>query len=406
MMINGDCEPRFARVGEEFERNFAERGDVGASVCVTHEGETVADLWGGVADPATGAAWQRETASVVWSCTKGAAALCAHMLVSRGKLDLDAPVASYWPEFAQNSKKQMPVRMLLNHHAGLAAMREPLPPGAFYEWDVITSALAAQAPFWEPGTRHGYHALTFGHLIGEVLRRIDGRSPGTFFREEVAQPLGIDFWIGLPEAEEPRIAPNIGHDAPSESDPIPLALMTSMTEPDSLQALVYGNHGGVLDPGECNTRVFHAAEIPAANGIANARGLAGMYRPLALGGAYKNVRLVDEGAIPGMSAVASAGIDAFGLAPTRFALGFVKGIDNRRQRPGDQESVLLSESAFGHLGFGGSFGFADPGGRFSIGYTTNKQIAMQVLDARGQALVDAVYGSLGYRLSPSGVWFN
>ena len=405
-MIQGDCDPRFTLVHEEFERNFAERGDVGASVCVTHRGDTVVDLWGGTAVPATGAAWQRDTPAVVWSCTKGAAALCAHMLVSRGKLDLDAPVASYWPEFAQNGKEQMPVRMLLNHQAGLAAIREPLPPGAFYDWSEITSRLAAQAPFWEPGTKHGYHALTFGHLVGEVVRRIDGRSPGAFFREEVAQPLGIDFWIGLPESEESRVAPNIGHDPPSESDAIPLALMASMTQPDSIQALVYGNHGGVLDPGECNTRAFHAAEIPAANGIANARGLAGMYRPLALGGAHKNVRLVDEDAIPGMIAVASAGIDAFGLAPTRFALGFVKGMDNRRQSPGDQESVLLSESAFGHPGFGGSFGFADPGGRFSIGYTTNKQIAMQVLDARGQALVDAVYSSLGYRLSPSGVWFN
>ena len=405
-MVHGDCDPKFAEVKDEFERNLAERGDIGASVCVTVKGEQVVDLWGGIADPETGREWDKDTVGVVWSCTKGAAALCAHILASRGLLDLDAPVAMYWPEFAQAGKQHIPVRMLLSHQAGLAAIAEPLAPGAFYDWDLICAALARQEPFWTPGTRHGYHALTFGHLVGEVVRRISGKSLGTFFREEVAAPLGADFWIGFPQDVEPRVAPNIPHNLPTPGDDVPLALITSMTDPKSLQALVYGNHGGVLDPGEANTWRFHAAEIPAANGISNARGLATMYRPLSLGGEYGGARLVPEDAIPAMSAVASAGIDAFGMAPTRFALGFVKGFDNRRQRPGDRESVLLSESAFGHLGFGGSFGFADPGARMSFGCTMNKQIAFQVLDARGQALVDATYRSLGYSLSPSGVWFN
>jgi CubicO group peptidase (beta-lactamase class C family) len=403
--IRGDCDPRFALVREEFERNFAERRDVGGAVCVTLDGEPVVDLWGGVADPATGADWQRDTAAVVWSCTKGATAICAHMLVSRGQLDLDAPVVQYWPEFAPHGKDTVPVRMLLSHQAGLAAIRAPLPEGAYYDWDYIVRALEDETPFWTPGTQHGYHAQTFGHLVGEVMRRVTGKSVGTFFAEEVAGPLGADFWIGLPEDLEPRIAPNIPHEMPGPEDPIPTALMTSFTQPDSLQSLVYNNHGGVLL--QPNERRFRAAEIPALNGIANARGLAYLYRPLALGGAYRDVRLVDEEVIPTMSTVASAGIDAFGLAPTRFSLGFVKCMDNRRDRtPGDRESVLLSESAFGHLGFGGSYGFADPGARMSIGYTTNKQIAFQVLDARGQALLDATYRSLGYRLSPGGIWFN
>lgn len=166
------------------------------------------------------------------------------------------------------------------------------------------------------------------------------------------------------------------------------------------------NHGGFLDPGEANTRAFHAAEVPAANGIANARALAQMYRPLALDGAAGRVRLVEPRAIPGMSAVASAGLDAVGLGPTRFSLGFMKPMNNRRQLPGNRESALLSEAAFGHAGFGGSVGFAAPDARMSFGYTTNKQRSFQVLCDRGQALVDAAYGSLGWRLSPSGVYYE
>ncbi|HEY8171583.1 MAG TPA: serine hydrolase domain-containing protein, partial [Dehalococcoidia bacterium] len=242
-MISGECGTRFGRVREEFERNFAERGDVGASVCVTVDGETVVDLWGGVANVETGAAWERDTVALVWSCTKGAMSLCAHMLVSRGLLDLDAPVARYWPEFAQSGegrgKQDCTVRMLLNHQAGLAAVRQPLPPGGFYDWELVTNALASQEPFWEPGTRHGYHALTFGHLIGEVLRRITGTTPGAFFSKEVAEPLGIEFWIGLPEEIEPRVAPNSPHDAPTAETAMPRAVITAMTDPTSLQALVY-----------------------------------------------------------------------------------------------------------------------------------------------------------------------
>ena len=205
----GTCDPRFAAVRDEFERNFAERGEVGASVCVTLDGATVVDLWGGHADPTTGRAWEPDTIGVIWSCTKGATALCAHMLVTRGALDLDAPVASYWPEFAKNGKSAITVRMLLAHQAGLAAFSEPIADNGYRDWDLIVQRLEDQEPLWAPGTRHGYHALTFGHLVGEVVRRADGRSLGTFFRDEVAEPLGVDLWIGLPEAHEARVAPTI-----------------------------------------------------------------------------------------------------------------------------------------------------------------------------------------------------
>ena len=198
----GTCAPRFAAVAEEFERNLAERGEVGAAVCVTVDGEPVVDLWGGTADPATGRAWDQDTIGVVWSCTKGATALCAHLVAGRGELDLDAAVTDYWPEFGKGGKEGMPVRLLLNHQAGLPALREPMPEGAFYDWDLTTEMLARAEPLWEPGTRHGYHGLTFGHLVGEVVRRATGRRLATVFREEIAEPLGLDFWIGLPEEHE------------------------------------------------------------------------------------------------------------------------------------------------------------------------------------------------------------
>ena len=407
-MSIGTCDRRYAEVRAEFERNFAERGEVGASVCVTVDGEPVVDLWGGTADPATDRAWERDTVTVVWSSTKGATALCAHMLAARGDLDFDAPVAHYWPEFAKNGKDAVTVRMLLNHQAGLAALREPIPENGLCDWDATVNALAEMQPLWEPGTTHGYHALVFGHLVGEVVRRITGRSLGTFFREEVAEPLGLDFWIGLPEEHDVRLAPVIAADPPAPGEPMPGFFMAAFTQPESIPYMVVMHSGALLAPGACNTRAVLGAEIPAANGVANGRSLAGMYRPLALGGEYGGVRLVAEDAIPAMSDVASAvAKDATLGVPTRWANGFMKANDNHRLPPGENDSVLLSEDAFGHLGAGGSLGFADPRARLSFGYAMNKQGGGTGLEDRGQALVDAVYRALGYRQpSGGGIWFS
>src|SRR5512135_1735185 len=239
MDIYGVCDPKFQAVRQEFERNFRERGEVGASVCVMVRGQTVVDLWGGTARLDTGTPWTKDTVSLVFSCTKGATALCAHILAARGQLDFDAPVAQYWPEFAQAGKGSIPVTMLLNHQAGLPAVRKPLPERALYNWDTMVKALAEEEPFWEPGTRNGYHGLTFGWLVGEVIRRISGKSLGTFFRDEVAEPLGLDFWIGLPEPLESRIAPMI----PVEPDP-EMPFFKEMTNPNSIQALMFLNTGG------------------------------------------------------------------------------------------------------------------------------------------------------------------
>ncbi len=239
--VSGFYDPQFERVAEEFVRNFQERGEVGASVCIKLEGETVVDLWGGIARPDTQTPWVEDTLSVIWSTTKGATALCAHILASRGLLDLDAPVTTYWPEFGQAGKENISVKMLLNHQSGLPALSEPLPPGAFYDWELMVRMLEKQAPFWTPGSMHGYHAFTFGWLVGELVRRISGKSLGTFFREEVAEPLGLDFWIGLPEELEDRVAVIIPAPPPDPGGPVS-AMFAAMVDPTSLQTLLRQRH--------------------------------------------------------------------------------------------------------------------------------------------------------------------
>jgi CubicO group peptidase (beta-lactamase class C family) len=407
MAAAGTCEPRFAAAREAFDRNLAERGEVGASLCVTVDGECVVDLWGGQADPSTGRAWERDTIGVVWSCTKGATALCAHRLVADGRLDLDASVADYWPEFAKHGKDVTTLRVLLSHQAGLAALRDPIPEDGLADWDLVVDALAGQEPLWPPGTRVGYHALTFGHLVGELVRRVTGQSLGTYFREEVAGPLGLDFWIGLPAEHEPRVAPTIPPDPPGPDEVVSEFFVRAMTDPTSIPALVAANSGGLLEPGAIDRRVIHEAEIPAVNGVANGRALASMYRPLALGGGFDGVVMLDPTTLAEATRVAAAtAVDATLGLPTRWGLGFMHAVDNTRVA-GVEDNVLMSDEAFGHLGFGGSLGFADPGARLSFGYTMNQQGRGVGCNRRGQALVDAVYRTLGYRQRDGGgIWLR
>ncbi|GEM33155.1 serine hydrolase [Nocardia neocaledoniensis NBRC 108232] len=405
-MIAGTVATGFERVREEFMRNFTERGEVGAALTVTVAGKTVVDLWGGLADAASRRPWSEDTLVHVWSSTKGATALCAHLLIARGELDINAPVTRYWPEFAAAGKADVPVRYLLSHQAGLPAVREPLPHGAFYDWDLMTGALARTEPFWTPGTRHGYHGLTFGFLVGELVRRVSGQGLGDFFRSQVSDPLGLDFWLGLPESAEARVAPTIAPDFTAPGTDVPGLYRTAMAEPGSAAGLMLFNSGGYMTPGESDTRAAHAAVMGGIGGVTNARGLAGMYRPLALGGSFDGVQLVAPSQIPLMSAVESASsIDAILGVPTRFALGFVKHIDNRHLAAGDREGILLSDAAFGHAGIGGSLGFADPSARMSFGYAMNRQGSGLGVNDRGQALIDAVYRAVGY-CSADGMWFR
>jgi len=204
--IDGTVAPGFEPVRVAFADNFGRHGDIGAAVCVYHDGRPVVDLWGGVADPGSGRPWQRDTLQLVYSATKGATATAAHLLAQRGALDLDAPVTEYWPEFAANGKDGIPVRWLLSHRAGVVALDRPVPLADALAWEPMVTALAGQRPAWTPGTAHGYHGRTFGWLVGEVIRRVSGRMPGRFFAEEIAGPLGLDFFIGLSAGERGRVS--------------------------------------------------------------------------------------------------------------------------------------------------------------------------------------------------------
>ncbi len=381
--IHGSVDPRFAPVRDAFARNFAERGELGASFCAIVDGRTAVDLWGGFADPARERPWREDTLVMVHSATKGAAALCAHVLAARGSLDVDAPVARYWPEFAAAGKKRIPVRMLLNHRAGLAAIERSLRPREGLDWKTVTSALAEQAPNWEPGTQHGYHAITFGWLVGEVVRRISGRSLGQFFRDEIAGPQGLDFWIGLPDSLEPRVARIEPPPAVDADDPFGAALLDHA----SLTRRAFMNPSTMFFAGGADfARRLRAAEIPAANGMANARGLAGLYAPLAQGGAL----LVDAETLARMTAVESEGPDRILVYDTRFTQGFMKSVDGGPLH----RARLGSDTAFGHVGAGGSLGMADPTAGVAIGYAMNLMGPGLLLNERGQALVDAVYECL------------
>jgi CubicO group peptidase (beta-lactamase class C family) len=397
--IEGTCDERFAEVAREFTRNFAERGEVGASASLTLHGETLVDLWGGVADPTAGRAWERDTVSIVFSCTKGATALCAHVLASRGQLDLDAPVAEYWPEFARRGKEAATVRMLLDHSVGVPVISAPLKPLAAADWDYMVAQLEAQEPFWKPGTRNGYHMLNFGWTAGEPVRRVSNKSLGAFFRDEIAQPLGIDFWIGTPESVEPRIAPILPY-KPAQGEAFGEFMQRALADRGSIQGLSMLNLGF-----DTNARECRAAEIGGGGGVSNGRGLAGMYAPFACGGKLRGRSFVDAATLARMGEVAvSTHEDATLLVPSRFALGFMKSMDNRRRPRGDRDSVILSSSAFGHVGAGGSIGFADPREELSFGYSMNQMGKGILLNERGQSLVDAAYRALGYTTNAPGVW--
>ena len=286
--------------------------------------------------------------------------------------------------------------MALDHTLGQPVFRTLLEPGGCTRWDYMVERLEAEPPFWKPGTRHGYHMISFGWTVGELVRRASGRSLGEFFRAEIAEPLGLDFWIGLPEEHEPRVAP-VALAVPAPGTPLGEFTQAMLTQPQSIQALSVLNLGG-FDP---NSRACHAAQIGGAGGITHARGLAGMYAPLANGGELGSVKLVDRTTFERMRRVSSATHeDATLLLPMRFALGFVKSIDNRRRARGDRDSAIVSAAAFGHGGAGGSLGFADPEEGLSFGYTMNRMGLGVLLNERGQSLVDAVYRCLGYALEP------
>lgn len=386
-MLHGNCDPRFARVREVFAESFEHRLALGAAVAVTVDGRSVVDLWGGVANGDRTRPWEADTLVNVFSTTKGVTAIVAHRLVDEGLLDLDAPVARYWPEFAQADKGRIPVRALLDHRAGLPAVRAPLPNDALYDWGAMTSALAAEQPWWEPETRHGYHAVTYGWLVGEVIRRASGRTVGRYFREELARPLGLDAHIGLAPEHDARCAEL--RSGPRPEGPGPTLFDRIMSDPTSMTARAFANPLSMLMPGSFASRRWRAAELPAVNGHATARAIARLYGALASGGTLDGVRVLSPESIARASTERSHGVDAVLDVPTRFGLGFMLS-----QPALADASFGPNPRAFGHPGAGGSVGFADPDARVGFAFTMNRMGASILLDPRASALIDAVYASI------------
>jgi CubicO group peptidase (beta-lactamase class C family) len=389
VQISGRCDPRFANVEAAFARNLRERGDVGAAVAVTLGGEPVVDLWGGWLDEDRARPWQRDSILNIWSAGKAVVAVCLLRLVDRGLVDLDAPVARYWPEFAQGRKGSLPVRMLLNHQAGIPAIRKPLPPGAnILSWETMTAALAEQEPWWQPGARFGYHVNTFGFLAGEIVRRVDGRSVGRYVREELAGAMGIDMLIGFGPEQDGRVADWLAYrPQPGEESQRPWLERdaASLAGVDLARVLAYRNPPALPD-GKVNSRLWRAAEFPSTNPHGNARALARFYGGLACGGNIDGSRLLSPELIARSSRIESDGEDAILGRPNRFGLGFQLTIPGVRPLgPGGR--------SFGHYGNGGILGFADPDAGIGFGYVCN-QSGRSWRDPRNLALVDAVYASI------------
>ena len=354
MDINGSVAPGFERVAEAFEENFTRRGDLAAQCCVHVDGAAVVDLWGG---------YPEESIQVVFSATKGATAACANLLAQRGLLDLDAPVIEYWPEYGANGKDRTLVRWILTHKAGVLAPEPGLTMDDLGDWELIVSSLAAQAPAWEPGTAYGYHAHTFGWLVGELVRRVDGRGLGRFFAEEIAAPSRADVWIGLPESEEHRVAPIDagGQMSPGDVDAV-----------SSLNGMLPGLGTAALD------RRYRAAELGGAGGVASARGLSRMY-----------AWLLDElhpATIADIMRPETSGPDRVLSTPKwpveqKIGRGFMS--------PPDLSPAGVA--TFGHGGAGGSAAFADPERRLAFAYAMTHMRFDPESDGRAAALIRALY---------------
>jgi CubicO group peptidase (beta-lactamase class C family) len=372
--IHGECDARFEAVRSAFAANFDAGQEVGASVAVTLHGEPVVDLWAGDADE-DGRPWERDTIVNVWSTTKTMAATVMLMLVDRGLIELDAPVATYWPEFAAAGKEAVTIAHVLGHTAGLPGWDPPISLDTLYDWDANVAVLAAQAPWWEPGTGSGYHAITQGFLEGEVVRRVTGRTIGTFFREEVAEPLGADFHIGLPESEDHRAGRMI---APGEQ-PGALGL-----DPDSIagRALL----SCPLTGAEPNTRAWRAAEVPAAGGTGNARSVARVHSALANGGTVDGVKLLSPEGVERIFVEQCHDVDKVLGVPMRLGTGFGLMSDLVPLSPNPRSCFWG--------GWGGSMAVVDVDAEVSVAYVMNRMAGGLVGDLRGAMLVLAAFGAL------------
>ncbi len=370
--IHGYCDNRFHEVAERFARNFEMGLELGASFAATIDGEYVIDLWGGWANEAGTEPWRRDTITNVYSTTKVMTALCVLILVDRGLLDLDSPVAAHWPKFSQAGKGRIPLRWIMSHCSGLSGFDEPLPVEALYDWERIIRVLERQEPWWEPGTRSGYHSITFGYLLGELVRRVSGKTPGAFFRDEVAIPLGADFHIGLPEEHEGRVAEmtRMSGILPGQIDPESIAAKTFYNPP--------------LIPG-FSDRAWRAAEIPASNGHGNARSVARIGTLLACGGSLEGRFFLSRATVRRALEEQMSGVDLVLGLPIRWGLGF--GLAN-------DKAPFLSPRSFYWAGLGGSWVEMDLDTRICFSYVMNKLQHNLAGDPRMYSLREAFFSAL------------
>jgi CubicO group peptidase (beta-lactamase class C family) len=392
LVVEGDTATGFEGVRDAFVANFAQGLEVGAAFSAYHRGAKVVDLWGGTADVHTGRPWTEDTIVLVYSTTKGMTAVCANKLAQEGALDVDAPVSKYWPEFAAAGKENVPVSYLLSHQVGLPYIDGSMSLEDALAWDPVVDALAHHAPTWEPGSQHGYHATTYGWLVGEVIRRVTGRSIGAYFREVVAEPLGLSSWIGLPESEEPRVARLIGwgNDGDdgllggSELDEATRATLAPLIGPESVLGRTLTAPGGALSGGVWNQRAVRAAEIPAANGVSDARSIARMYA--ACIGEVDGVRLLTDEQVKRATTQQTSGPNVVLMnLDIQFGLGFML------------PSTIMTiggPNGFGHFGAGGSMGWADPDAELAFGYVMNRMQIGLAGDTRTTSLLDACYAAV------------
>jgi CubicO group peptidase (beta-lactamase class C family) len=375
MNVEGFALDRFASVRDVFEANLAKGSDVGASFCATRDGETVVDLWGGFADEARTRPWEKNTIVNVYSTTKTMTALTALLLADRGELDFDAPVARYWPEFAANGKAGVKVSHLMSHSAGLSGWKEPISKDDLYDWDKATRLLAAQVPFWEPGTAPGYHGMTQGYLVGEVVRRITGRSLGAVFRQEIAEPLGADFHIGLPASEDGRVAELIPPPASAGAGDVwQTELQKNMaTNPD-------------IDVAETRKRAWRGAEIPAAGGTGNARSVGEIHAILANGGVAKGKRFLSEAGCRKALELQIEGKDLILGQSVRYGMGF--GLAGGMLPLPNADTIFWG-------GYGGSLAIIDMEARTTFAYAMNKMAGTTTGDMRAFGLAMAMWEALG-----------
>ena len=377
-MIQGTVARGLEAVRDAFAANFERTGDyaeVGAALCVYRRGDKVVDLWGGHTDRARAKPWTADTLVNVWSTTKAATAVAVARCVDAGLIAYDQPVAEVWPEFAAAGKGAITIGQVMSHQAGLPGFVEPTTLDEFYDWDLLTGRLAAQAPVFEPGTMSSYHAATYGFLAGEIVRRASGRTLGTLLREEVFGPLGAGFHVGLPVSEDGRVAELLAADNPVvvPLEQLPLPVQLGLSNP-------------AQDPARVNMRVWRAAELPALNGHASARGVARLYAALAEGGSLDGIRVLSAGALAQMTAIVSDRDDLLFGANPQWGMGVLHnliGIYGPNPR------------TFGHSGWGGSYGCADPDAGVAIGYVMNHMGPDLMGDPRGKALADAVFAALG-----------